>query len=1014
MELTVLIPCALILFASYGAGGVSCATPPLADAASAADALSLLDFKRAITNDPDGALGSWNTSAHFCSWRGVVCSRARVVALDLAGHTLAGRVSPSLGNLTRLASLRLSGNKLSGEIPPRLGLLRELQFIDLADNLLTGPIPDSLMNCSNLRTLNLSRNMLVGGIPREIARLRHLSWLQVAFNNLTGLVPKELGNITSLQVLNLMHNQLEGGVPDELGRLSNLTYLVIGQNRLSGEIPKAVYNLSLLIELAMELNMLVGALPSDIGDTLPNLQYFTLAINMLEGYIPESLGNASGMSLMDLSGNQFTGRIPSSLGKLRYLSKLNLEVNKLEAQDERGWEFLDALSNCSALQLFSAEGNMLQGILPNSVGNLTASINVLLFGGNNLSGFVPTSIGNLHNLTRLGLEENDFTGTIDGWVGKLVNLLGLTLNGNSFAEHIPSSIGNLTKLSILNLADNLFDGPIPSSLGRLRQLSQIDISNNNLQGIIPREVTAMVTILELFLSHNNLEGTIPDLSNLQQLTKLELSSNKFTGEIPATLGKCQQLGTIRMDQNSLSGSIPISLCNISSLNILNLSLNNLTGTIPAALSNLQALTQLDLSYNHLEGEVPTNGVFKNVTAVSLSGNLGLCGGVHELHMPSCTADTPETRRSKILAKILIPIFGCVAILILLVLLYFILRRKKTFRMQLPLLSFDDKFSKVSYKDLAQATDNFAESNLIGKGSYGSVYKGKLIQADMVVAVKVFDMNMQGADRSFISECKALRSIRHRNLLRILTACSTIDNRGDEFRALVYEFIPNGNLDAWLHPAGDRNVPNQLGLTQRINIVVDIADALQYLHHDCESPIIHCDLKPSNILLDDDMTARLGDFGLARFYLKNTQPSAGVGDLSSIGLKGTLGYIAPEYADGSHVSTSGDVYSFGVLLAETLTGKRPTDPVFCNGQSIVSFIRSNFPDQILQVLDSQLQEEWQEYAGYSLEEEKAVYSCMLNLLKVALSCTRQAPNERMNMREVAAELHAIKMSYISWS
>ncbi|KAL6651007.1 hypothetical protein ACP70R_009932 [Stipagrostis hirtigluma subsp. patula] len=1009
MELTMIILCAFILLASYGAGGVSSATTL---GASDADMLSLLEFKRAITNDPTGALSSWNASVHFCRWSGVRCSRARpprVVALDLAGRTLAGGVSPSLGNLTRLASLTLSTNKLAGPIP-HLGGLRDLQLLDLSDNLLTGAIPESLTNCSSLRTLSLTRNQLVGEIPREIARLSRLSSLTISFNNLTGVIPLELGNMTSLRVIKLMHNELEGGIPDELGRLSNLTYLVIGQNRLSGEIPKAVYNLSSLLELALELNALVGTLPSNIGDTLPNLYYLTMAINMLEGNIPSSLGNASGMWLMDLSGNRFTGEIPESFGKLWNLSKLNLEDNMLEAYDERGWEFLHALGNCSALELFSVHGNMLHGALPGSVGNLSSSLNVLLFGNNNLSGLVPSSIGNLHNLTDLGLETNDFTGTIDGWIGKLVNLIGLFLNGNSFSEHIPSSIGNLTKLSILNLANNLFNGPIPSILGSLPQLSQVDLSYNNLQGNIPKEVLAAVTMVELVLSHNSLEGKVPGISNLQQLTKLELSSNQLIGEIPATLGTCQELGTIRMDQNLLSGSIPISLGNIRSLNILNLSHNNLTGTIPAALSNIVVLTELDLSHNHLEGEVPSSGVFKNVTAVSLSGNWGLCGGVLELHMPSCSAVHQDTGRLKILVKILIPIFGFVALLILL--LCFILRRKKTFRMQLPLLSFDQKFSKVSYKDLAQATDNFAGYNLIGRGSYGSVYKGKLIQANMVVAVKVFDMNMQGADRSFMSECAALRSIRHRNLLPILTACSTIDNKGDEFRALVYEYMPNGNLDSWLHPTGGRNVPNQLDLTQRINIVVDIADALQYLHHDCESPIIHCDLKPSNILLDDDMTAHLADFGIARFYLKNLRPSVGdFSSVSSIGLKGTIGYIAPEYAEGSHISTSGDVYSFGVLLAETLTGKRPTDSLYSNGESIVNFIEKNFPDQILQVLDAQLREGWQEFAGENLEEERAVYSCLLNLLKVALSCTRQAPNERMNMRETAAELHAIKMSYL---
>jgi hypothetical protein len=297
---------------------------------------------------------------------------------------------------------------------------------------------------------------------------------------------------------------------------------------------------------------------------------------------------------------------------------------------------------------------------------------------------------------------------------------------------------------------------------------------------------------------------------------------------------------------------------------------------------------LDLSNNHLEGEIPRTGAFRNVTGISLQGNWGLCGGVAELHMPLCPVVPQETRRSKTLVKILVPVLGS---LVLMLLVYLKLIRKRTSRIQLSLSG--EQFPRVTYKALVQATDNFAEFNLIGRGSSGSVYRGRLTQPNKLVAVKVFHLGMQDADRSYMVECKTLRNIRHRNLLPIFTACSTIDNRGNDFKALVYEYMTNGNLDTWLHPAGDRHVLNQLGLTQRIDIVVDIADALQYLHHDCQSPIIHCDLKPSNILLDDDMIAHLGDFGVARFYLRSMLASGeDLGSIGSVGLKGTIGYIAP--------------------------------------------------------------------------------------------------------------------------
>jgi len=332
---------------------------------------------------------------------------------------------------------------------------------------------------------------------------------------------------------------------------------------------------------------------------------------------------------------------------------------------------------------------------------------------------------------------------------------------------------------------------------------------------------------------------------------------------------------------------------------------------------------------------------------------------------------------------------------------------------LMLLSFGKKFPRVSYKDLAQATGNFLESNLIGRGSYGSVYRGKLTQAKMQVAIKVFDLDMRFADSSFVSECEALRIVRHKNLLPILTACSTIDNRGNEFKALIYEFMPNGNLDSRLHQKGGPVVPKLLGLTQRISIATDVADALAYLHHDCRRPIVHCDLKPTNILLDDDMNAHIGDFGIASLVDDSRTAAVGhSGSNSSVAVTGTVGYIPPEYAQTVRASTCGDVYSFGVVLMEMIIGKRPTDSMFAGAVSITSFVERNFPDLVLHIIDSHLQEECNRFIKGTVATENEAYQCVLSLVQVALACTRPFPRERMNIREVAINLHAIRKSYVA--
>jgi len=383
----------------------------------------------------------------------------------------------------------------------------------------------------------------------------------------------------------------------------------------------------------------------------------------------------------------------------------------------------------------------------------------------------------------------------------------------------------------------------------------------------------------------------PEIGSLKQLIELHLSSNKFVGEIPATLGNCVGLQVLEMDHNFLRGNITMALGGLQSMTILNLSHNNLSGFIPTKLGDLQHLTQLDLSYNNLQGAVPTNGVFGNAKSVALLGNLGLCGGVRDLHMCPCPTVSRSKELQYYLIRVLIPAFG---IMSLIMLIYAIIPQKKKSTTRYSLLfSFGKKFPRVYYKDLAQATANFSEFNLIGRGSYGSIYRGKLSQAKIQVAIKVFDLEMRFADKSFVSECEVLRSIRHRNLVPILTACSTIDNRGNDFKALIYEFMHNGNLDTWLHHKHGGTAPKLLGLARKISIAVDLADVLAYLHHECGRPIVHCDLKPTNILLDDDMNAYLGDFGIARLVIDSRSTTVGqFGHNSSVAVTGTIGYIAP--------------------------------------------------------------------------------------------------------------------------
>ncbi|RCV07318.1 hypothetical protein SETIT_1G234400v2 [Setaria italica] len=879
------------LLLSYFFGNIHCSTVPK----NSTDMLSLLDFKQAITNDPGKVLSNWTASTPYCQWTGVKCSRThtdRVVVLDLAGHSLTGTLTASLGNLTFLRILNLSVNHFSGHLP-HLNHLHQLEVLNLSSNSLQGVIPDTLTNCSNLRKLFLAYNFLEGEIPLNVGLLSKLSTLQLTNNSLTGAIPPSLNN-TLLEKIGLANNRLTGSIPSELGYLSNLSVLLLGGNMLSGVFPAFLLNMSTLIGLHLGRNLLHGELPSNIGSVFPSLRNLVLSINKFEGQIPASIGNVPNLEVIDLSSNNFTGQVPSSFGNLLQLNKLILEDNMLEAPDTKSWEFLYALRNCNHLNVLSLAGNRLTGAIPDYIGKLPTGLAKLYLDDNHLSGLVPSSIGNLTGLIWLDLDNNKLTGTIGEWIGMLKKLQYLDLSENSLNGPIPSSIGNLTRLGVLDLGQNEFTGTIPTSLAYLQQLIDLDFSYNKLEGNLPSVVFSIPTLTTFVLSYNKLEGPMPsEVGHLTQLTLLLLSSNKIFGEIPDTLSQCQELNILELDKNCLTGSIPVSLGNLKSLSVLNLSHNNFSGLIPSAIGDIKTLTCLDLSYNRLQGEIPFGGIFANATAVSLNGNSGLCGGSLDLRMAPCASVSSQRfERQYFLIKILIPIFGFMSLILL---IYFVLVEKKMSRPYSLLPYFGDKFPKFSYMDLAEATGNF--SNLVGRGSYGSVYRGKLIPSKLEVAVKVLDLDIHGAEKSFISECEALRGIKHRNLLPIITACSTVDITGSSFKALVYPFMPNGNLDTWLHHK-EGNASKYLSLNQRLSIAVNIADALEYLHNDNGRTIIHCDLKPSNILLDDDMTAHLGDFGISSFHIDSVSTSvedlnmASSKCIASIGVKGTIGYIAP--------------------------------------------------------------------------------------------------------------------------
>ncbi|KAL1293529.1 probable LRR receptor-like serine/threonine-protein kinase At3g47570 [Arachis ipaensis] len=972
------------------------------------DFMALLKFKESISDDPHGVLTSWNTSTHFCNWHGVTCStkHQRVVMLNLKRSDLRGIISPYIGNLSFLRNLYLQNNSFYGEIPTELGRLFRLQQLSLSNNILTGEFPIKLTNCSDLRHLNVSSNNLHGKIPIEIGSLRKLEKLNLFTNNFSGQIPPTMWNISSLDVLSLAYNNLEGDLPEEMGQLRNLSVFAVPGNKLSGTLPASLYNMSSLFFITAAENQFHGSLPANMFSTLTNLQVFGIGANQMSGLIPTSITNASLLQVFDIGVNSFVGQVPS-LGMLKDLHWLNLNYNNLGNGSDNDLDFTTSLVNCTKLENLILSTNKFGGPLPNSIGNLSTQLIRLYLGDNQIYGTIPESIGNYINLIALVLEYNQFTGTVPNTFGKLHKLQLLGLGINQLSGQIPSSLGNLTQLLQISISNNKLEGKIPPIVGNWQKLQYLELSGNNLSGAIPLEVFSLFTLSTLLnLSHNSFSGTIPvEVGTLNNLGTLDLSKNDLFGEIPTTIGECINLEYLNLQGNSFNGTIPPSIASLKSLIQLDLSQNKLSGSIPTALQSLSLLTYLNLSFNKLDGKVPTEGVFKNTSAISIAGNKKLCGGISKLHLPPC----PNTNQQKKQHNLkLVRIIICVVICLLLLSILTICWSRRQKQLSSLISKTTDQSSIVSYQSLYAATERFSTNNLIGSGSFGSVYTGFLKSEDRVVAIKVINLQMRGAHKSFVTECNALRVIRHRNLVKILTCCSSIDYRGEEFKALVFEYMSNGSLEKWLHPQGETADPTHtLDLAHRLNILIDIASALHYLHYECEQPIVHCDIKPSNVLLDDDMVAHVTDFGLARIL--STINGSSHNQSSTSGFKGTIGYAPPEYGIGSEVSTQGDVYSFGILVLEMLTGRRPTEEFFEDGDNLHNYVERAYPEKLLEIVDSTFL--LKQLEKPLAEKEGNIVSCVFSLIKIGLACSVESPRERINMRDVIRELNVTRNAFL---
>ncbi|KAG7963693.1 hypothetical protein I3843_09G131200 [Carya illinoinensis] len=908
--------------------------------------------------------------------------------IDLAFNGFSGYIPSSLFNISTLQAIDLGVNKLSGPMPSILFKMPSLQSIDFYSNELSGILPtDTFNHLRNLQRLQLAYNRFYGGLPSTLFSCKQLRYFSVWSNHLNGRVPPAIGNLTMLMTLELAENNFTGAIPNEIDYLQNLKKLNIGDNHFSGPIPFEIFNISKLQILGMPLNNLTGPLPSNLGLFLPKLQRLLLGGNKLNGAIPSSISNASQLTHLELSVNSFYGFIPNIIGNLGFLEYLNLEINNLTIGSPEMNSLFSSLSNCIYLEILSFTENPLNAILPNSIGNLSTSLQKIFLGGCNIKGNIFQDIGNFSSLTTLDLGNNELVGLIPTAWGKLGMLQGLYLNSNRLQGPIPSNLCHLKSLFELHLGGNELVGQIPECVNNLAALRKLYLGSNKLTSMIPLSLWSLIDVLEVDLSSNSLNGPLSlDLGNLKVLRQLDLSNNRLSGDIPMTIGSLKDLHSLSLAGNQLEGSIPKSFGDLVSLELLDVSGNNLFGEIPKSLEALIYLKYLNVSFNRLRGEIPTRGPFINFSAASFMSNDALCGAP-QLQVLPCKKDSSQSRRSKIkhILTFLLPAVGLTLILVAsLILISKKGQKKSTDSVDLSPLA---PWRRVSHHELLRATEGFNPSKLIGEGSFGSVYKATFLDGKDF-AIKVLNLQIEGAFHSFDVECEVLSNIRHRNLVKIISACSNID-----FKAIVLEYMPNGNLENWLY-SGDRF----LSMLQRLNIMIDVATALEYLHFGYSKTIVHCDLKPNNILLDEEMIAHVADFGIAKLLgdedlIKRTMTLA------------TIGYMAPEYGSEGIVSTRGDVYSYGILLMETFTRKKPTDNMFVEEMNLKLWVEESLADlSIVEIIDASL-------LGEERYNDASTMDSVSSIMGLALDCCVDSPEERINTRSIPIALNKIKSKFL---
>ncbi|KAL6638483.1 hypothetical protein ACP70R_023978 [Stipagrostis hirtigluma subsp. patula] len=934
----------VVVFAAGDGGG---------EAAAALDAQGAY-LSKMKEQFPGPGMSRWDFSSpapDYCRFAGVACDAGgNVTGIDVTSWRLVGRLPPGVcAALPALRELRMAYNDVRGGFP--LGVL----------------------NCTRLEVLNVSYSGVSGTVP-DLSPMRALRVLDMSWNLFSGAFPASIANLTALEVVNFNENPNfdHWRPPEALMALRRLRVLILSTTNMRGDIPAWLGNMTSLTDLELSGNNLTGRIPVTLA-RLPNLQLLELYYNQLEGGIPAELANLTQLTDIDLSENRLTGGIPEALCALPNLRVLQLYTNRLTGAIPA------VLGNSTQLRILSVYRNQLTGELPGDLGRYSP-LNVIEVSENQLTGPLPPYACAKGELQYILVLSNLLTGPIPPAYGECTPLLRFRVNNNHLEGDVPAGIFSLPHASIVDLSYNHLTGPVPAAVGSARNLTSLFAYNNQMSGEIP-----------------------PEIAGATGLVKIDLSNNQIAGPIPAAIGRLARLNQLSLQGNRLNGSIPESLAELRSLNVLNLSYNALSGGIPESLCALLP-NSLDFSNNNLSGPVPL-AIVRGRLLESVAGNPGLCVefrlNATEPALPLCPR--PGLRRGLLAGGNVWVVAACALVCVAAALVaarrcvargWWLQEGEQDGAPASPASSssYDvTSFHKLSFEQ-HEILEALIDKNIVGHGGSGTVYKIELSSGELVAVKKLWvsaarrrpagkhETGSGGwlADRELRTEVETLGSIRHKNIVKLYCCYSGADSN-----LLVYEYMPNGNLWEALH-----GVFLLLDWPTRHRVAIGVAQGLAYLHHDLLFPIVHRDIKSSNILLDADFEPKVADFGIAKVLQAR---GAADRDASTTTIAGTYGYLAPEYAYSSKATTKCDVYSFGVVLMELATGRKPIEPEFGETRDIVHWVSGKVAAGAeADALDKRLA--WSPY-----KEE------MVQALRVAVRCTCSIPGLRPTMADVVQML-----------